>query len=176
MTQEKEELKEQTALKLIGTSAEDQIRDLLADITLGQPSSGVRLRNIHQVARCYIARLREVVAEIEEAAIEHIEATGEDISLENGLRWYVGVERKTTARCDDEVLKAILNASGGDVSRLTTGVDGVLVSSPWKNGTVRQLVGDETFDRLFATKTTCSLETGKAKRVLKMTAPLGLQA
>jgi hypothetical protein len=59
--------------------------------------------------------------------------------------------------------------------KLTTGEFGVLCSSPWKNGAVKQLIGQAKFDELFLTTTVQSLETGKAAKVLKVADPAFLK-
>ena len=59
--------------------------------------------------------------------------------------------------------------------KLTTGEFGVLCANPWKNGAVKQLIGQAKFDELFLTSTVQSLETGKAAKVLKVADPAFLK-
>ncbi len=136
-------------------------------INTGSLTAPNQLRELHSAVRSQIGKMRELLAQVEAAAIEHIEATGEDIDLGDGKRWYVGSEKKIKSKDDSAILHAILQAVEGDVGRLTTGADGVLASSPWKHGAVRNLIGQEQFDALFETTITASLETGAVKKVLK---------
>ncbi len=143
----------------------------LCDINTGSLAAPDQLRELHSSVRCHLAQLRELLKQVEEVAIEHIEATGEDIDLGDGKRWYVGSEKKVRGKDDTAILHAILAAVEGDVGRLTTGADGVLASSPWKHGAVKSLIGQEQFDALFETTITASLETGAVKKVLKVSDP-----
>lgn len=147
------------------------LNDALCALPSGHILTGDGLRALHSHAKACGARLREIVAAIEAAAIEHIQATGNDIELEDGKRWYVATKKKVTARDDSDVLRAVLWATGGDVARLTTGADGVLASSPWKQGTIKSIVGAEKFEALFATTYETDLATGAAVRILKIADP-----
>lgn len=148
-----------------------EMTKVLHAISIGGDTSSEQLRDLHASAKNAQARLRELVTDIEESIIEHIEATGSDIELNDGKRWYIGSDKKTKAKDDSLVLHAILEASGGDISKLTTGDDGVLASSPWKHGAIKHLIGQHRFDELFETTVTKSLETGKAIKVLKVADP-----
>ncbi|CAB4184544.1 hypothetical protein UFOVP1575_24 [uncultured Caudovirales phage] len=143
----------------------------LTKIVLGSHGAELQLREVYSQAKATAAKLRELIGLIEESIIEHIDTTGEDIELEDGKRWYVGTERKTKAIDDSSVLLAIVQASQGDISKLTTGKDGVLAANPWKNAAVRSLIGEDKFCELFKTTTTACLETGKAVRILKTADP-----
>ncbi len=143
----------------------------LCAINTGSITAPDQLRELHSTVRSHLAQLRELLVQVELAAIEHIEATGEDIELNDGKRWYVGSEKKVKGKDDTAILHAILRAVEGDVERLTTGADGVLASSPWKHGAVKALLGQEQFDTLFETTITASLETGARKKVLKVSDP-----
>ena len=144
-------------------------------IKIGQIQAAQELRELHSAAKSAQTKLRELVTLIEQSAIEHIEATGQDIELNDGKRWYVGNEKKIKPIDDTMILQAVLEASGGDVMKLTTGEFGVLASSPWKHGAVKQLIGDTKFSELFTTTIVQSLETGKAAKVLKVADPAFLK-
>ena len=147
----------------------------LNTIQVGSILAADQLRELHGAAKAAQARLRELITLIELSCIEHIETTGHDIELVDGKRWYVGTEKKIKAIDDTMILQAVLESSGGDVMKLTTGEFGVLCSSPWKNGAVKQLIGQAKFDQLFLTTTVHSLETGKAAKVLKVVDPAFLK-
>ena len=151
---------------------EEQIENLLVKIELGSELAGNQLYRLHIAARECVARLRRIIEEIENAAIEHITETRQDIDLGGERRWYVGTDKKVKSRDDNKVLEAVLDAAGGDISKLTTGPSGVLASSPWKHGAIRTLVGDLKFGELFSVTETKSLETGNPIRVLKVSDPM----
>jgi hypothetical protein len=148
-----------------------ELEKRLTQIVLGSHGAELQLREIYSHAKATAANLRLLIGLIEESIIEHMDTTGEDIELEDGKRWYIGTERKTKAIDDSAVLLAIVQASQGDISKLTTGKDGVLAANPWKNAAVRSLIGEDKFCELFTTTTTACLETGKAIRILKTADP-----
>lgn len=154
----------------LATSA-NWINDSLCQIASDQPDAGDQLRVLHSTAKSHAAKLRELIAAIEAAAIEHIEATGEDIALEDGKRWYIGVKKKVAPIDDTAIAHAILKATEGDVGRFTTGADGVLCANPWKQGAVKSIVGVETFATLFTTTIEKELNTGVAVKVLRVADP-----
>ena len=98
-----------------------------------------------------------MVALIEGAIREHIMTTGQDIQIDENTRWYVGNERVVKSIDDDAVAHAVLKAADGDIGKFTTGPDGVLKSQPWKPATVRKLIGDDEYERLFRTDIGTSL-------------------
>ena len=147
----------------------------LNKLTVGSIIAAEQLRELHGAAKAAQARLRELVQLIELSCIEHIETTGHDIELNDGKRWYVGSEKKIKAIDDTMILQAVLESSGGDVMKLTTGEFGVLTSSPWKNGAVKKLIGEAKFNELFLVTTVQSLETGKVAKVLKVADPAFLK-
>lgn len=148
-----------------------ELEKRLTQIVLGSNGAELQLREVYSQAKATAANLRLLIGLIEESIIEHMDTTGEDIELEDGKRWYIGTERKTKAIDDSAVLLAIVQASQGDIAKLTTGKDGVLAANPWKNAAVRSLIGEDKFCELFITTTTASLETGKAVRILKTADP-----
>lgn len=94
---------------------------------------------------------------IEGAIKEHIITTNSDVQIDENMRWYVAPERKVKSIDDDAVAHAVLKAAQGDLSKFTTGPDGVLKSQPWKPATVRKLIGDDEYERLFRTDIGTSL-------------------
>ena len=152
-----------------------EMQKQLNTITVGKATAGEQLRELHGAAKAAQVRLRALITLIELSCIEHIEATGKDIELEDGKRWYIGNDKRVKAIDDTMILQAILEASGGDVMKLTTGEFGVLASSPWKNGAVKNLIGQAKFDQLFTTSVVKSLETGAVVKVLKVADPAFLK-
>ena len=145
----------------------DAIRLDTLEVSIGGELAGSELVTLHQRVSAAAASLREIKRLIEDAAIEHIEATGQDIAHPNGSRWYVGKVKTTKAHDDSQVLAAVLEVSGGDLAKLASGENGVLVSSPWKAGALRSLLGAEKFAELFVEKIETDLKTGAAKKALK---------
>lgn len=79
------------------------------------------------------------------------------------LRFYVGTEKKVTPKDNGAVLESLLTASNGDVSTVVQ----ALSSNPWKQGQVRQIVGDAEHNELFHTALVADLKTGKPRKGLR---------
>ena len=126
-------------------------RQLLDVPKLPDEARGERLRELHEQATSWMLQCKNLLTTIEAAAFEHISATHEDIPLGPDRRWTIGKDKKTRSLDDTAILHAILEATQGDVGRLTTGPDGVLGSQPWKPATVKSIIGTEAFERLFKT-------------------------
>ena len=71
-----------------------EMQKQLNSITVGSILAADQLRELHGAVKVAQARLRELLTLIELSCIEHIEATGHDIELVDGKRWYVGTEKK----------------------------------------------------------------------------------
>ena len=129
----------------------DLNRQLLDVPRLPDEVRGERLRELHEQATSWMLQCKNLLTTIEAAAFEHISTTREDIPLGPDRRWTIGKDKKTKSLDDTAILHAILEATQGDVARLTTGPDGVLGSQPWKPATVKGIIGTEAFERLFKT-------------------------
>ena len=141
------------------------------DIRADDASAGAKLASLHSALRVTMTAMRELVSLVEQSAIEHIEATGRDIDLANGSRWYIGRERKRKCRNDAAMLQSVLEAAGGDFSVLASGDSGVLAAAPWKWGAVKSLIGEARFAALVEETEVTDLKTGKVAKVLKATQP-----
>ncbi len=111
---------------------------------------------------------KEWAARTEELLIQHIDGNG-DIEIGDGKRLYVGTTKTNKAVDDGVVFDMVLELAQGDLSIFKSGENGVLVSNPWKSGAVRQLVGDQLFNKAFRVETAKDLKTGAAKRSIKET-------
>ena len=149
----------------------EDIQNQLVAINIGSEDAPELLREVMSHAKSQASVLRDLTRHIEQAIIEHIETTGLDIELLDGKRWYVGKDKIIKSNDDTAVMHAVLDATGGDVAKFTTGADGVLASSPWKFGAVKTLLGEDRFATLFTTTYKTSLETGKTIKVLKVADP-----
>jgi hypothetical protein len=118
----------------------------------------------------FVKRLSEVAkdcrSQFEKLAVEWIDKNGE---IEDGsVRWYVGKERKT--KCVDVAgtVRAILDATGGDLERVAA----CLSSDPFKPAStlamLREAGGPEPSD-LFVTTEVMDMKEGKPKRSMKST-------
>jgi hypothetical protein len=144
------------------------IRTALHALHADSPDYAAGIVALHELATNAARRAREILSLIEQAAIDHIESTGEDIPLPNGERWYV--KRVSTYRERDPLttIRTMLDAVGGDIEQLRTGEDGVLAASAWKIGKAKNILG-ERFDEVFREEVSLDLTTGKAKRKLTAT-------
>jgi len=147
----------------------DSLQSALFVVVPGSATASVELQELHSNVKNLTRDLRAILALIEESVIEHIETTGQDIELSNGERWYIGKGKVTKSIDDQGVLEAILTATGGDLSQVVSGANGVLSASPWKIAATRAIIGEELFAKLFKTETTVDLKTGKVKKELKTT-------
>lgn len=110
--------------------------------------------------------LREKSSALEELTIRHIDVYG-DIEVGDDERLYVTTVRSHKAVSDSDVLQAVLDHCGGDLSVLASGSMGVLVSNPWKPSAVKKAVGEKEFSQLFETQKKFDVATGKSKRSIQ---------
>lgn len=134
---------EQCIAKLIsGIAAKDDVLDALE----------VRKR-LAEVSRA-------LCKAVEESAIAWLQANGE---IECGeIRYYAGIEKKTTCTNPKAATVAVLDAAGGDTDKFTE----CLASGAFKPGACKQLLGEQRFAELFKTEAVPDLKTGRAKTVL----------
>ena len=130
----------------------DLYRTLDKSATLQDSERSEVLRDLHTRAAEIKRDAQRLIDAIEAAAFDHIVATGTDIQLSETARWTIGKDKKVKSLDDTAILHAILEATQGDVERLTTGANGVLGSQPWKPATVKQIIGAERFEELFRTE------------------------
>ena len=98
-------------------------------------------------------------AQFEAAMIEWIDANG-DFEI-NGVRYYVGPEKKVKCIHLKAALEALMEKCGGDWDVFV----GCLSSNALKPGAAREVFGAE-FDTHFATTTETDLKTGKPAKGL----------
>lgn len=147
----------------------------MCGLDLEAEGTGLALYELHCAAKEQARRARELVASIEAAVIEHIEATHRDVELPTGQRWYVGTAKKTVCRDDLATAEAVVQASGGVLDRLVSGDQGVLASAPWKHAAVRSLIGEARYSELFRTEEVADLKTGAGTRKeLRQTSPVAI--
>ena len=80
------------------------------------------------------------------------------------VRYYEGATKRVTPNDIPAILEAILNATGGDVAAMAE----CLSSSPFKQATVRDTIGEYQHADLFTTDYVPDLKTGKPKRDLQI--------
>jgi len=146
----------------------DSMRLDTLEVSIGGELAGSDLVTLHNRVSAAAAALREVKKLIEDAAIEHIEATGRDIEHADGKRWYVGATKTFKAIDPEQVFAVVMTAANGDASVFRPGEGGVLAASPWKIGAVRSLLGDEAFAATFREEIESDLKTGAVKKGLKV--------
>ncbi len=108
------------------------------------------------------AAIREAKDRLNDTALAHIQRHG-DIQVGPTQRLYEGREKTYVIRPNADVIASILTATGGDLGVLRPGDGGVLVSSPWKFGTLKTVLGQPVFDELFLQVETPDVKTGAAK-------------
>lgn len=111
--------------------------------------------------------LREQAKLLDVIAMKHIDEYG-DIEMGDGMRLYVTTVQSWKSNDDRDVLQEILEANGGDLSVLSSGPTGVLVSQPWKSGAVKKCVGEKIYLSLFTAHKSFDVLTGKSVRAVKV--------
>jgi hypothetical protein len=106
-----------------------------------------------------LERAKAIKAALKEAVIQHILATGRDLTI-GDIRWYVREKKKE--RCLDvrRTIDRLLVVTGGDMDA----VCGVMVAQPFKFAAARKLLPD--YDELFETTTEPELCDGVPKKEL----------
>ena len=103
-----------------------------------------------------------VASMIEEAVLERLKT---DPDLKDGLtdpmggRYYPGYNSRVKCNNVRGVVEQILEATGGDLDKITD----CLGSDPFKQGTVKEVVGEETHGVLFTKEKTPVIKEGKGK-------------
>ena len=115
----------------------------------------------------YCARLKELAKNCAAAAeakfVEMLEAQDTDIQV-GDVRYYVGT--KKTTKCQDKAgtIIALLEQTSGDFGDVAE----CLSSQPFKHGTVKGKIDEQTFDQLFTVEEQQDLKEGKPKRGLQV--------
>ena len=102
----------------------------------------------------------EFKAMAQQALLDHIKANGDIILGEK--RIYAAPNTNWRCRDNRTALEAVLNATDGDMDAVV----GCLASQPFKQGTVRAIVGDEGHADLFEKVTTSELKEGVVRKRL----------
>lgn len=106
----------------------------------------------------YEAEAKRIRKLCEQMFIEWITENG-DLEAGNGIRYYVGADKKT--KCVDvaATVESLLASVDGDFKRFCEH----LASDAIKHGAARKTLPPADYDRLFKTEITPSLEEGKSK-------------
>ena len=110
------------------------------------------LINDIQVAK---ARFKEITEILKEAELAAVESVG-DVTI-GDKRYYIGYDKKITQDADtDEICGAIAEA-GKPIATC-------LVKQPFKQGAVKEVVGEEQWREFFAVEAVPDVKTGKPRR------------
>jgi hypothetical protein len=109
-----------------------------------------------------LRRAKLIKAEIEKAAVKWIKQNRRDLVC-GDIRYYVGRSKSVKVRDHADVVRAVLAARDGDMDCIGE----YLSSDAWKQGSVRELVGDDRHKLLFEVVFKDDLETGNAKQGLE---------
>ncbi len=117
---------------------------------------------IRNAVREHKRKATELDRLLRDRMVEWIDTFGEQETPEG--RHYVGTTRTyKPARSPNQVLIFLVAATDGDLDAVAE----LMVSSPFKPGAVRELIGQEAFDGLFATQERLEPRTGKPRREVK---------
>lgn len=111
---------------------------------------------------------RELAKLVEERTMRYIELNGE-VMIGGNEKLYIGVTKVYNIKENQDIAAKVLERNGGDVTIFCGGSTGVLVSSPWKFGALKAVLGEETFNGLIETDYKRDVTTGKAIKTVKST-------
>lgn len=120
-----------------------------------------------EIARVLMAAqtLKKLAGEIEtlakQKALEHIEATGEDLAI-GDTRYYAGVRKVTKCVDKSSTLEAIFRVAEGDMERAVE----YFASDPFKHGQLKKDLPPVEYDLLFAVEEKVELVEGKPHKQL----------
>ena len=106
------------------------------------------------------ARIRELDAELEAKAIEHIQEHGPITA--GDIKWYVGTKKTTRCTQPKDTAEAISRAVDGDWDAFLA----CLTAQPFKHGACRAVLPAGDFERCFETTEAPDLKTGKPAKEL----------
>lgn len=144
------------------TERSSTVRSIERQITLiGRRSSLDDLAAALDASEWLLSRAKTIRELAKLRAIEWIEQNGSFCI--GPIEYTIGYT--TTTRCMDVigVATAVLNASGGDLHSLLN----LLVSQPYKHGSVRRVISEPDFRSLFETRRSSSLKTGEPTKALQ---------
>ena len=105
---------------------------------------------------------------IDQELLEYMTENNCALAISEDERLYVGTTKVTKCVDDQATLMAILDAGGGNMELLTSGEGGMLVSQPYKYGSVRTLIGEHMFGQCFTVEIRADLKTGKQLKSVKV--------
>ena len=135
----------------IARMADDAAKAIDAESTVDQVCLAIQYRDALREGT------RELCERVEEAVIEWIKANG-DVTI-GPKRYYVGTTKTTKCRNPTDTLRAVLDATCGDVDA----VGELLAAGAWKPGACRSVLPPVVYDGLFETREVADLKTGVAK-------------
>lgn len=134
-------------------------------VSIGKVQSDLATRDDCLAAMDFAARLREIAkdlsAQVEANVIKWIKANG--AIIDNGVKWYVGDEKKTVCTSVKDTLEAIMQASGGDFDAVVA----CLSTNAWKHGAASKLLPTDVYEKLFIQKVDDDLKEGKPDKLQK---------
>jgi hypothetical protein len=141
----------------VAANLEDDVR------TIAAPSTSVEvIAEVMDRVDAFGRRARQVKDALESAMIEHITATGNDVTI-GDRRYYVGVDRSTKCVSNEECTDSVFSAVGWDVKQFAA----CLAANAFKASSVRSVLPEGEYLRLFETTEKPELREGKPSRKLK---------
>jgi hypothetical protein len=120
---------------------------------------------VWDAVKFHAEEIRRLKALAEKAIIEWIENHG-DLNAGNGVRYYVGKDKKTKCRNVPGAIDALLTAVGGDMARFAE----VLSSDAIKHGAAAKILDEAVWDNLFEVTYEPDLKEGSNKKLMKFDA------
>ncbi len=134
-------------------------RRVQADILCIDPMMPAeRVLEIYDVVRFWQQQLKELQQKCEAAMIAYIKATGRDLEVGNGVRYYVGKDKSTKCVDVPAAVTALMDATQGDMERFCS----VLAANALKHGAARKVLPPDAYKQYFVETIKEALEEGKA--------------
>ena len=129
-----------------------------AIIAIDDEATLEELVSARNLAYEYERKAREYRADFDQVFCQWLEANGRQTIGETD--YWAGYTKKITCTDKAGTINAILEHRLGDILAICD----YLQSQPFRYGAVRELIGDEAFDKLFSTVDRPDVKTGKPRK------------
>jgi hypothetical protein len=130
-------------------------------VALSPAMTGEQMLEIYDRIKFYKSELTRIQSLAEERLIEWIKANG-DLQVREGVRYYVGREKRTKCTNLPAAVEALLASAEGDFARFCEG----LSSGAVKYGHAAKVLPAEVYEQCFQTEYVEDLKEGGAKKKL----------
>lgn len=130
-------------------------------LTLSSATRGERMLEIYDRVKFFRTELARIQGVCETLMMGWIAANG-DLEAGNGVRYYVGKEKKTKCMDQRQAVEALISATAGDLDKFCE----TLSANAIKHGAAKKLLAPETYGVYFTTEESDDLKEGEPKKKL----------